>query len=96
MKLDDWCSPSSCLPRPLGSIVAFYKFAFRNRSATQGDACPDKKAQALGLHTAYTSNGTPYYTEATMAIECKMMYAVCIQRRIHQFLVKASLLGLSP
>jgi len=46
-----------------------------DRSATQGDACPDKKAQALGLHTAYTANGTPYYTEATMVIECKIMYA---------------------
>ena len=28
-----------------------------------------------GLHTAYTANGTPYYTEATMVIECKIMYA---------------------
>ena len=46
-----------------------------DRSATQGDACPDKKAQALGLHTAYTANGTPYYTEAAMVIECKIMYA---------------------
>ena len=33
------------------------------------------KAKALGLHTAYTANGTPYYTEASMVIECKMMYA---------------------
>ena len=33
------------------------------------------KADALGLHTAYTANGTPYYTEATMVIECKTMYA---------------------
>lgn len=33
------------------------------------------KAQALGLHTAYTPNGTPYYTEASMVIECKIMYA---------------------
>ena len=33
------------------------------------------KAQALGLHTAYTANGTPYYTEAAMVIECKIMYA---------------------
>ncbi|MCR5132293.1 MAG: flavin reductase [Prevotella sp.] len=32
------------------------------------------KAQALGLHTAYTENGTPYYTEASMVIECKIMY----------------------
>ena len=33
------------------------------------------KAKTLGLHTAYTANGTPYYTEATMVIECKIMYA---------------------
>lgn len=33
------------------------------------------KAAALGLHTAYTKNGTPYYTEATMVIECRKMYA---------------------
>jgi len=33
------------------------------------------KAAALGLHTAYTENGTPYYTEAVMVIECKTMYA---------------------
>ena len=46
-----------------------------DRSSTSGDACLDKKAQALGLHTAYTANGTPYYTEATMVIECKIMYA---------------------
>ena len=32
------------------------------------------KAEALGLHTAYTANGTPYYTEATMVIECRIMY----------------------
>jgi len=40
------------------------------KSGRDGD-----KAQALGLHTAYTENGTPYYTEATMVIECKTMYA---------------------
>ena len=33
------------------------------------------KAKALGLHTAYTPNGTPYYTEASMVIECKIMYS---------------------
>lgn len=33
------------------------------------------KAAALGLHTAYTPNGAPYYTEAEMVIECKTMYA---------------------
>ena len=35
----------------------------------------EDKAAALGLHTAYTANGTPYYTEAEMVIECKIMYA---------------------
>ena len=40
------------------------------KSGRDGD-----KAQTLGLHTAYTANGTPYYTEATMVIECKIMYA---------------------
>ena len=40
------------------------------KSGRDGD-----KAQALGLHTAYTANGAPYYTEASMVIECKMMYA---------------------
>ena len=33
------------------------------------------KAKAQGLHTAYTENGTPYYTEAEMVIECRIMYA---------------------
>ena len=40
------------------------------KSGRDGD-----KAQALGLHTAYTANGTPYYTEASMVIECRTMYA---------------------
>jgi flavin reductase (DIM6/NTAB) family NADH-FMN oxidoreductase RutF len=40
------------------------------KSGRDGD-----KAQALGLHTAYTANGTPYYTEASLVIECKIMYA---------------------
>lgn len=40
------------------------------KSGRDGD-----KAQALGLHTAYTANGAPYYTEATLVIECRTMYA---------------------
>ena len=44
------------------------------KSGRDGD-----KAKALGLHTAYTANGTPYYTEATMVIECKKMYAAPIE-----------------
>lgn len=41
-----------------------------SKSGRDGD-----KAAALGLHTAYTKNGTPYYMEADMVIECKTMYA---------------------
>lgn len=33
------------------------------------------KAKALGLHTLYTENGTPYYAEADTVIECRTMYA---------------------
>ena len=35
----------------------------------------EDKAATLGLHTAFTANGAPYYTEAEMVIECKIMYA---------------------
>jgi len=31
------------------------------------------KAAALGLHVAYTENGTPYYEEAKIVIECEIM-----------------------
>lgn len=33
------------------------------------------KAAALGLHVAYTKNGTPYYEEADMVLECAIMYS---------------------
>ena len=33
------------------------------------------KAKALGLHVKYTDKGTPYYAEADMVIECRVMYA---------------------
>lgn len=32
------------------------------------------KAEALGLHTLYTENGTPYYAEAELVLECEMLY----------------------
>lgn len=35
----------------------------------------DDKAAHLGLHTLYTDNGTPYYAEASVVIECELMYA---------------------
>ncbi|NLV53456.1 MAG: flavin reductase family protein [Bacteroidales bacterium] len=41
-----------------------------SKSGRDGD-----KAKALGLHVAYTKNGTPYYKEATSVIECEIMYA---------------------
>ena len=40
------------------------------KSGREGD-----KAKALNLHTAYTENGTPYYVEANMVLECRIMYA---------------------
>ena len=40
------------------------------KSGRDGD-----KAKALNLHTAYTENGTPYYTEACLVLECRTMYA---------------------
>ena len=46
------------------------------KSGREGD-----KAAALGLHTAYTENGTPYYTEATMVIECRTMYAAPFEEK---------------
>lgn len=33
------------------------------------------KAADLGLHTLYTDNGTPYYAEASVVIECELMFA---------------------
>ena len=33
------------------------------------------KAAALGLHLAYTANGTPYYEEAQAVYECELMYS---------------------
>jgi len=32
------------------------------------------KAAHLGLHTLYTKNGTPYYQEADLVVECRLMY----------------------
>jgi len=31
------------------------------------------KTEALGLHVAYTENGTPYYEEAKTVIECEIL-----------------------
>jgi flavin reductase (DIM6/NTAB) family NADH-FMN oxidoreductase RutF len=46
---------------------AIWKYMGRN-SGRDGD-----KAAALGLHTAYTPDGTPYYEEAKLVIECEIM-----------------------
>ena len=57
------------------TIMAFYNGDnileyMGSKSGRDGD-----KAKALGLHTAYTANGAPYYTEADLVIECRTMYA---------------------
>jgi flavin reductase (DIM6/NTAB) family NADH-FMN oxidoreductase RutF len=39
-----------------------------SKSGRDGD-----KAAALGLHVAYTKNGTPYFKEAKSIIECEIM-----------------------
>ena len=38
------------------------------------------KAAHLGLHTLYTENGTPYYAEANMVLECKTIYRAPFER----------------
>lgn len=34
----------------------------------------ENKAAALGLHTLFTENGTPYYEEASIVLECETIY----------------------
>ena len=41
-----------------------------SRSGRDGD-----KARALGLHLLYTENGTPYYQEADLVLECRVLYS---------------------
>ena len=61
---------------PYFSIMAFdesHRDVLRymgTKSGRDGD-----KAKALGLHVAYTENGTPYYEEASMVWECELMYS---------------------
>ncbi len=38
------------------------------------------KAKKLGLTVVYTENGTPYYKEATVVIECRTMYAATLEK----------------
>ena len=38
------------------------------------------KAAHLGLHTLYTDNGTPYYEEAKLVLECKILYRAPFQK----------------
>ena len=39
------------------------------------------KAKALGLHVAYTKNGTPYFKEADAVIECEIMYGAPFEEK---------------
>lgn len=38
------------------------------------------KAEALGLHTLYTEHGTPYYEEASLVLECRIIYKAPFQK----------------
>ena len=39
------------------------------------------KAKALSLHVAYTKNGTPYFKEADVVIECETMYSAPFEEK---------------
>jgi len=39
----------------------------------------ENKAEKFGLHTRYTDNGAPYFDEATMVLECEIMYRAPFQ-----------------
>lgn len=39
------------------------------------------KAKALSLHVAYTENGTPYFKEADVVIECEIMYSAPFEEK---------------
>lgn len=39
------------------------------------------KTKELGLHVAYTAHGTPYYKEATMVMECEIMYGAQLDEK---------------
>lgn len=57
------------------TVMAFYKEDARilgymgTHTRRDGD-----KAAHLGLHTLYTENGTSYYEEAELVLECKTIY----------------------
>ena len=51
------------------------KASGRDYLDSTGSTAGDKKAAAIGLHVAYTPNGTPYYKEAKTVIECEIMTA---------------------
>ena len=57
------------------TVMAFDKEDARilNYMGTHSGRDGDKAAH-LGLHTLYTENGTPYYAEATIVLECKTIY----------------------
>ncbi|MGI6232700.1 MAG: flavin reductase [Prevotella sp.] len=42
------------------------------------------KGKALGLHVAYTKNGTPYYKEASSVYECEIMYAAPFEEKYYR------------
>ena len=59
------------------TVMAFDKEKQANVLAYMGthSGRDGDKAAALGLHLAYTDNGTPYYEEAQLVLECEIMYS---------------------
>jgi len=54
------------------------------------------KARALNLHTAFTANGTPYYVEAAMVLECRTTYAAPFDRAISRTTCLSRCIPTSP
>lgn len=52
-------------PEEYGNVLEY----MGTHSGRDGD-----KAAHLGLHTLYTENGTPYYAEASLVLECETIY----------------------
>ena len=62
------------------TVMAFeddYDYVLRYMGSHSGR--DEDKADMLGLHTLYTENGTPYYAEASLVLECEIIYKAPFQ-----------------
>lgn len=62
---------------PYFTVMSFKNKSILKYMGTHSGRNGDK-AKHLGLHTLYTKNGTPYYQEADMVIECRTMYGTLL------------------